>query len=161
MKKIRRVKLISLLFAIFTSVAFPVSLVGLILGAVNKIYFLMIIGIVVMAGSFLALPFVWLAFGSLVTKNRVCYQILVNGVRDLDRLSTILSKPVNEINYIINKLIAKGYLPHNVMEVDTIVNTEEELKFSLSKNKCPNCGAPLKKKRGVKVCEHCLSEFDL
>ena len=160
MKKIKRIKLVSLIFAILTSIAFPLSLVGLILGAVNKLYFLMILGIVIMASSFFALPFVWLAFGSLVTKNRICYQILVNGVRDLDRLSTILSKSTGEINYTINKLIAKGYLPHNVMEVDSLTLSEAELKFNLSKNKCPNCGAPLKKKRGVKVCEYCLSEFD-
>ncbi len=151
-KNITKTKNVVLILSILTSVAFPAGIVGTILGAVNHLTFILVLGIIATVLGFFGLPFVWLGFAGLVTKNKIWTSIVKHGVTDINTLAQIHNKQPQEIRDIINSLISKGYLEYTLLydkiEKDVTANT-----------KCPNCGAPLTESEEKFYCPYCKATF--
>ena len=149
-KKKNRVFFISLL----TSIAFPCGIVATVLGAINELVLVMVLGLVFLVVSFFALPFTWIAFASLVTKSKIVQKITKEKITDINTLASIFNKQPQEVENVINDLIAKGYLDYTLL-----YDKVEEKPLTERKAKCPNCGAVLINKKDKLICEYCNSEY--
>ena len=152
-KNINAKKTFVLVLGILTSCAFPAGVVATVLGATAEKTLIMVLGLVLLVVSFFALPFVWIAFGSIVTKSKIYNCIVARGVTDVNTLGQIFGKNPQEITNIINALIAKGYLDY------TLLYNEIEKPLIATQNKCPNCGAFMLKDDQNLICPYCQSSF--
>ena len=153
-KNIEKKKNFTLVLCVLISALFPLGIVATVLGAVKEKILIMVLGLVFLVGSFFSLPFVWLVFGSLVTKSRIYKSITQKGITDVNTLAKIHAKNPSEITQIINWLIAKGYLNY------TLLYDKIEKELVETSVKCPNCGAILKESKNNLICEYCQSKFE-
>ncbi|MBQ7408647.1 MAG: hypothetical protein IJW13_05180 [Clostridia bacterium] len=152
-KSIVKKKNFILILGILISAAFPLGVVATVLGAVNENTPIMVLGLVGLILSFFAIPFVWIAFGGLVTKSKIWYSIVKRGITDVNTLANIFNLQPQAVTNVIKNLISKNYLDY------TLLYKKIESEIKQTNIKCFNCGAVLKENENEYFCEYCFSKF--
>jgi hypothetical protein len=122
---------------------------------------LLIIGVILLIPGVYGAIIMWLHYARL----NICKSILpiVNekSVRDIQKISTTINKPLVFTRICIRYLISRRYIiGYKLTEYDMLEKISKKDK-KLSKNRCPNCGAKLNLKNPeINSCKYCKFEFD-
>lgn len=142
--------------ALTVTILFVIGIPLIPIGAVNKIWALMIIGIVFTAFGFYGIPLFWISYGNKVSTKRLIFAIEVEHIYTVSQLAEQLAKPEAEVRELLNTCFQKCYLVGYRRDGDTIVlNEGVPLAEKMHTTTCPNCGATFSHKGTEAVCPFC------
>lgn len=141
-----------LIFAIVLSIMFVAGIPMIVLGAVNEIALVMILGIIFTVFGFYGSPFAWLRWFQLKSYYNIYHAITYDGITKVIDLISIFGMSMKQINTAITWLTSNRFLSGFFFDGNELKRIEPAVSQSKTR-KCPNCGA------GVigDVCEHCGS----
>lgn len=143
------------------SIVLSVMLVGgvpmIVLGATNKIWAVMAIGIAFTALGFYGCPLGWVMYGEAKFRAALVSAIEYEGRVTVDGLAAQFGKHRNKIIADIRKLIEKRYLAGYAFDGETLVYAEkkERPKERIYVGKCPSCNAIMEYADGKVFCPYC------
>lgn len=143
-----------LIAAIVVSILFAAGLPVLLLGTSGENTFLLVLGIVLLAGGFYATPILWVVYGGKRELRSFVSAIEEGGLSTVERLASHTRLDADAVRAKIDLCFAKGYLEGYIRDGDTLrrPNPEGELhsvvcpacaarfEFRGESGKCPWCG---------------------
>ncbi len=145
--------------AIILTVGFPVGIVMTVLCAINKIWILMALGIVLIVAGFYGAPICWARMADYNKNIALLRAIEEQNLYTVADLSTYLSLNEKTVVALIQSCIRNGYLSKYLFvdnaRLELINSRKQELhKFSF---KCVNCGAQVyaEAQASTAQCEYC------
>lgn len=158
METINKATRAMLIAAVVCSVLFVAGIPMIVLGAVNKLWPVMVLGIVFTGGGFYATPLLWVGYGGKVTLKRLVYAIEAEHIYTVPELAEQLSKRPKEIRGLLDTCFNKRYLAGYKRAGDTLVlNEGKALADAEHAAECPYCGAKFSYKGTDAVCPYCRS----
>jgi DNA-directed RNA polymerase subunit RPC12/RpoP len=147
-----------LVFSIVLSVLAILSIVGIIIFAINGKTIFMWLSIAYVAFSFYGLPFFWIHFGNLNRYYHVCKLIQTENIFDTSIICSTLQINETDSTQAIIYLIKKGYLRGYLFIDNKLVKNSNKVNET---HICPFCGSSqlLKTKKGYQ-CTYCSSTFN-
>jgi hypothetical protein len=156
-------------WALGLSIGFPAGVLMIIFGFIKGgIYIGMgITGIVLAIAGFYVMPLLWIRFGMLTKYTNYARQIINEGYRTVSLLAEQHGVNSKDVVNDIKTMIQKGYLPGFVLlDNERIVDKSDRRKFermeamragTLTKIKCPYCGAHFDIVLEAEDCPYCKS----
>lgn len=143
--------------ALILSVMLIAGVPMIILGAINKIWAVMGIGIAFTVLGFYGCPIGWVMYGEARFRAALVSAIECEGRVTVDGLVAQFGKPKNKIVADIRKLIEKRYLAGYAFDGETLVYAEkkERRKERIYVGKCPSCNAIMEYADGKVSCPYC------
>lgn len=158
MKSIEKTLKNSLILSICLSIGLVCGVPAIVLGAVNKITAVMVIGIVLTVIGFYGAPFSWVIYGANRSLRRLINAIKEERLYSIQDLAVHLSEPEKVIRANLNKCFAKGYLTGYKKDGDNVILNEG---VALDKKEyyasCPFCGAKFTYTIDNPRCPYCNS----
>lgn len=140
------------------TLALPVGVVMIILGAVNGIWAVMGIGIALAVCGFYGTPLLWVGYAAFAGNESVYRVITEDGLMSVNMICSTLGmkrrSAVRHINYLLSKRYLAGYKFDGNDTVEPLIR-----KKKVFLGKCPNCGAALTAKDDGLHCPYCGVEF--
>ncbi len=156
-------KRIKLLFwiSLALSLGFPCGVLGIVFGAVKKIVFLLVIGIILTVGGFYVMPIMWVKYGEARQDRTMLFMIMNEHIYTVAGITAQTNFSEQTVRARINKMILNHELVGYLFIDDTlVVNTNRDAKeIPYKTKKCENCGAEMLWNGEVFVCEYCKSVF--
>lgn len=145
------------LIALVLSVMLIAGVPMIILGATNKIWAVMGIGIAFTVLGFYGCPIGWVMYGEAKFRAALVSAVECEGRVTVDGLVAQFGKPRNKIVADIRKLIEKRYLAGYAFDGETLVYAEkkERPKERIYVGKCPSCNAVMEYSDGKVKCPYC------
>ena len=154
-RKITKSKNTVFAIALTWSILAVIGIPAIVLGAVWRLWLVMIPGIVFTASGFYGLTFVWLAFARRCRLRRVVYSVENENVRTVNDVAAHVgispSDAKNDINFLIKHMFLVGYV-FDGFYITLPTVSPENLRSS---KVCPSCGAPVQLIGGKGLCEYC------
>lgn len=143
-----------LIAAIVVSILFAAGLPVLLLGTSGGNTFLLVLGIVLLAGGFYATPILWVVYGGKRELRSFVSAIEERGLSTVEQLASHTRLDADAVRAKIDLCFSKGYLEGYIRDGDTLrrPNPEGELhsvvcpacaarfEFRGESGKCPWCG---------------------
>lgn len=146
----------SLILALTFSVLFVIGIPMIPLGAINKIWAVMIAGIVFVAAGFYGTPLLWIGFGNKCGLKRLVYAVEREHLYTVAELSEQLSKKPKEIRSMLDTCFNRRYLTGYRRAGDELVLNERKAQTDeLHPVECPSCGAKFSFKGTDGACPYC------
>ncbi len=147
----------SLIAAIVLSMMLIVGVPMIVLGASNKIWAVMAIGIAFTVLGFYGCPIAWVFFGENRFRSALVGAVEYEGAETVESLAAQFGKPVNKIAADIRKLIERRCLVGYVFDGTTLVASrkKEKPRERIEVGKCPSCNAVMVYENGKVVCPYC------
>lgn len=129
----------------------------IIVGATNKIWIVMAIGIAFTVLGFYGCPIAWVMYGEAKFRVALVSAIECEGSVTVSGLAAQFGKPKNKIAADIRKLIEKRYLVGYVFDGETLsfAQKKERPKERIWVGKCPSCNAVMEYADGKVYCPYC------
>lgn len=158
MKSIEKTLKNSLILSICLSVGFVAGIPAIVLGAVNEITAVMVIGIILTVIGFYGTPMAWINYGANRSLKRLINAIKEEHLYSVQELAVHLSQSEKVIRTNLNKCFLKGYLTGYKKDGDNIILNEgvdlNKKEYSAS---CPFCGAKFTYTIDNPRCPYCNS----
>jgi len=148
-KRVKTQLILMIVFSILAVAAIP----GIVLGAINSIYWIMIPSIVLVAGGFYGIPIGWVVFGMANESKNVFLAITQDGIINVNELGRNFDKSVKNIQSKITSLINKRFLVGYKFNEGKTELLLIEKKKETKKIVCPYCGARMAKDETT--CKYC------
>lgn len=147
----------NLLIAVLLSVMLIGGVPMIVLGASNKIWAVMSIGIAFTVLGFYGCPLAWVFYGEARFRSTLVSAIECEGTVTVEGLAAQFGKPKNKIVADIRKLIEKRYLVGYVFdgEVLSYAQKKERPRDRIDIGKCPSCNAVMEYADGKVRCPYC------
>ncbi len=160
-KKINNKYRTVLLTAIALSFCFPAGVVITVLSAINSMFILMALGIVMVVAGFFVSPCIWSIFFPGVKFQRDVYNLIAHGdCMSVSEIANNTGKSRASVLSAVRALISGGYfkgyslLPDNERIENKVIKKEAAAK-EMSVAVCPGCGAKTKVTGGNGTCQYC------
>lgn len=143
--------------ALIVSVLFAAGIPAIFLGASNKIWAIMILGIVCVVGGFYGLPFLWISFASGFSMRRILELIERDRVYSVAELCGQTGMERKSVLPLLKKALAKRYIESYLLVQDEFLKLNENMKQAKRRVsvKCGNCGASVEISDVDAVCPYC------
>lgn len=145
--------------ALFISLLLTLMLIGgipmIIFGAIEKITFLLVIGIIFVVFGFYGTPIAWGRFGSLSGLQNTLIAIEQEKITDLKKLSVHLSKNEKTVRADIRLLIQMNCLKGYTLDEMGNIISNQPVEKTVRVGKCPHCSAPLSFDEEMIRCPYC------
>ena len=142
MEKINNKSKCLFIISIISSLLFVLGIPMIILGAVNDITIVMILGIIFTAINFYAIPLLWIRYATIQNYKRLIFCIVNENIYSVEQLSLHLSLNINETKKRIQYCFGKGYLIGYLFNgTNILLNDNINHKDKLIFVQCKNCGA--------------------
>ena len=143
--------------ALVLSLMLIVGVPMIVLGASNKIWAVMAIGIAFTVLGFYGCPLAWVMYGEARFRASLVSAIECEGTVTVAGLSAEFGRPRQKIVADIRKLIEKRYLVGYVFdgEVLSFAEKKERPRERIAIGKCPSCNAVMEYVDGKVRCPYC------
>ena len=157
MDKINKTVRNVLIFAIALSVGFAVGIPAIVLGAVNKIWAIMVIGIILVIAGFYGTPIIWVQYGAKRRLKRFVSAIENEHLYTVEDLAMHLNEQPEQVKATIHTIIEKGYISGYLFDGETLqLNLNRNKKEDLIQVVCESCGAKYThSQREQGTCPYC------
>ncbi len=141
------------------SIGFPLGVLGIIFGAINKIIPLLVIGIIFAVLGFYVMPIMWVKYADF-RHDRTLFSIIeTERIYTVSALAQQTGYTEKDVRFRILRLIHARVLVGYIFENDTLIpNDREEAvpeKEIKSTKICERCGAPMPYDGEKYKCEYC------
>ncbi|MFR5062649.1 MAG: hypothetical protein ACLTEK_06565 [Christensenellales bacterium] len=147
-----------LYLSLFASVCLPAGIPCIVLGAVNAVYPVMIIGIVATVFGFYGCPLLWMKFASLTGMKKLVVAVESDNLYTVRELCSVLNISEREARARLRSALSERYLTGFKFEDDKLIlNTNFKQSNASFTIKCEDCGAPviIDPKSAENVCQYC------
>lgn len=143
--------------AVVLSVMLVAGVLMIVLGASNKIWAVMAIGIAFTVLGFYGCPLAWVMYGEGRFRASLVSAIECEGTVTVDALAAQFGKPKQKIAADIRKVIEKRYLTGYVFdgEILTASVRKQRPRERVLVGKCPSCNAMMEYADGKVFCPYC------
>lgn len=143
--------------ALALSLMLIVGVPMIVLGASNKIWAVMAIGIAFTVLGFYGCPLAWVMYGEARFRASLVSAIECEGTVTAEGLAAQFGKPKNKIVADIRKLMEKRFLVGYVFdgEVLSFAEKKERPRERIQIGKCPSCNAVMEYADGKVMCPYC------
>ncbi len=158
MKEVNRYVNAMLITAIALTVMFVCGIPMIILGAGNKIYAVMGIGIAFTAIGFYGMPIGWVFYANNLAVRRVVIAVAEENLLTVQEISAQLTMGEPNVRACLDKAFNKGFLKGYKRRGDVITlndNVPENWREKVAE--CPNCGAKFTYTSSGARCPYCNS----
>ena len=159
---------IYLMFSMLLSIGFPVGIMSIIFSRImpQPSTALLVIGIVLTVLGFYGMPMLWVKFGELKGKQKLCNQIKIDNVQSIETLAKLNNVEQDTMLKTVRSLIAERLLTgyeivddaYVVPSQGKVITKQDAVKIagkSITLS-CAGCGAPVEFVEGEKlVCPYC------
>lgn len=144
-------------FSLVASILFVFGIPMIVLGAVNRIFAVMILGIVFTAVDFYAIPFLWMAYARYKPYQRLVYAVQNEHLLCTDDLAAQMHMEVPAVRQMLFDCVRHLYLTGYLFDGEQLTpNTRTAPKPKMLVATCESCGAHLEYAEGeVPVCPYC------
>lgn len=141
------------------TLALPLGVIMIILGATNGIWAVMGVGIALAVCGFYGSPLLWVGYAAFAGNESVYRVIAEDGLTSVNLICSTLGMKrfsvVKHINYLMSKRYLAGYKFDGNDSIEPLIPEKKKVFFG----KCPNCGAALTAKDDGLHCPYCGVEF--
>ncbi|MBR2025210.1 MAG: hypothetical protein IKA02_05330 [Clostridia bacterium] len=153
MEKLKKQKTIWFWVALLTSILAVVSILVVVLSAINGMFLIMAFSIVLLVHGFYGCIFYWLAFAKRRSLMRLLTLITKENMLSVSLLSVQMGKREIDIINSIKECIVKGYISGYYF--DEVKRSLCEIVPVTKAVECTSCGASVMTFDGVGKCEYC------
>lgn len=146
---------LQLIIALVLTVAFIVGIPMIVLGAVNGLTIVMVVGIVFTAVGFYVMPIMWVRYGTMHSALNVLHIIIEDGICDMHLLASNLGRSVKDVSSTVRWLLKNRYLVGVTLQGGKLEPIEKPKQKSL---KCPYCGTVVTDLT-VQRCPNCSGQL--
>lgn len=157
MKRLKKRQRKVLAAALIMSVLFVAGIPAIVLGAINKIWAVMILGIICVVAGFYGMPLVWVSYGSGFSLLRVVELVERDNVYTVEEIARQVNSSEKEVLRKIRKALDKRYIEGFLLVDDSRLKLNENIRQQRARAaaKCPNCGAAVEIAEVDANCPYC------